>query len=161
MKFFRRNKDKRKASGGGSAIAAALPGFGYSPNRPVLGAGLDDAFPSAYPSHGHGRNDSNGPWGAQYRSMATPASAMKLANLPAPILDRIFTFVCPHSKDTSYETCEASSIEDACMLCDLRDLAHCLAVCKRWRKEGANSLYVWTVLSDLRPAPFLLRCSSC
>lgn len=142
MKFFRRNKDKRKASGGGSAIAAALPGFGYSPNRPALGAGLDDGSRNPYPSYGHGRNDSNGPWASQYRSMATRASAMTLANLPAPILERIFTFVCPHSRDTSYETCEASSIEDACMLCDLRDLAHCLAVCKRWRKEGANILYV-------------------
>ncbi|CCC13356.1 hypothetical protein SMACR_06645 [Sordaria macrospora] len=141
MKFFRRNKDKRKASGGGSAIAAALPGFGYSPNRPALGAGLDDGSRNPYPSYGHGRNDSNGPWASQYRSMATRASAMTLANLPAPILERIFTFVCPHSRDTSYETCEASSIEDACMLCDLRDLAHCLAVCKRWRKGGANILY--------------------
>ncbi|KAJ4411728.1 hypothetical protein N0V85_003779 [Neurospora sp. IMI 360204] len=128
MKFFRRNKDKRKASGG-SAIAAALPGFGYSPNV------------NPYPSYSHGRNDSNGPWGAQYRPMVTRQSATILANLPAPVLERIFYFVCPHSRDTSYETCEASSVEDACMLCDLRDLAHCVAVCKRWRREGVNLLY--------------------
>ncbi|KAK3499862.1 uncharacterized protein B0T23DRAFT_27745 [Neurospora hispaniola] len=141
MKFFRRNKDKRKASVGGSAIAAALPGFGYSPNRQVLGAGFDDDSRNPYPSYGHARNDSNGPWGSQYRHMVTRESATILANLPAPILERIFTFVCPHSRDTSYETCEASSTEDACMLCDLRDLAHCVAVCKRWRREGVNLLY--------------------
>jgi F-box-like len=53
--------------------------------------------------------------------------------LPAAILVGIFHYVCPHSQDDTYENCEQSAIEDACMLCDLRDLAHCAIACRRWR----------------------------
>lgn len=60
--------------------------------------------------------------------------------LPPPILERIFGFVCPHTQDETYESCEQSAIEDACMLCDLRDLAHCTKVSRRWRKLAANVL---------------------
>ncbi|CAJ2508065.1 Uu.00g092510.m01.CDS01 [Anthostomella pinea] len=61
--------------------------------------------------------------------------------LPSPILERVFAFVCPHSRDESYETCEQSAIEDACMLCDLRDLSHAGRVCKRWRKTAVALMY--------------------
>ncbi|KAI0120222.1 hypothetical protein GGR51DRAFT_496890 [Nemania sp. FL0031] len=61
--------------------------------------------------------------------------------LPTPILERVFAFVCPHSCDKSYETCEQSAVEDACMLCDLRDLAHAGQVCKRWRRSAINLMY--------------------
>lgn len=56
--------------------------------------------------------------------------------LPPPILERVFSFVCPHCCDESYETCEQSALENACMLCDLRDLSHAGQVCKRWRKAA-------------------------
>ncbi|KAI0454526.1 hypothetical protein F5B21DRAFT_233667 [Xylaria acuta] len=61
--------------------------------------------------------------------------------LPAPILERVFAFVCPHSSDESYETCERSAVEDACMLCDLRDLAHASQVCKVWRRSAIRLMY--------------------
>lgn len=61
--------------------------------------------------------------------------------LPTPILQRVFTFVCPHSCDDSYETCEKSAVEDACMLCDVRDLAHAGLVCKRWRSTAIQLMY--------------------
>ncbi|OTA61018.1 hypothetical protein K449DRAFT_383037 [Hypoxylon sp. EC38] len=61
--------------------------------------------------------------------------------LPAPILERVFSFVCPHCYDESYETCEQSALEDACMLCDLRDLSHAGQVCKRWRKTAVKLMY--------------------
>ncbi|KAI3335003.1 hypothetical protein F4824DRAFT_465480 [Ustulina deusta] len=61
--------------------------------------------------------------------------------LPAPILERVFAFVCPHSCDESYENCERSAVEDACMLCDLRDLAHAGQVCKRWRRSAIQLMY--------------------
>ncbi|KAK0727940.1 hypothetical protein B0T26DRAFT_636015 [Lasiosphaeria miniovina] len=73
--------------------------------------------------------------------MPTAASACSLASLPPLVLERIFAFVCPHSRDESYDTCEESAIEDACMLCGLRDLAHCVAVSKKWRKEAIKLLY--------------------
>ena len=55
--------------------------------------------------------------------------------LPRPLLARIFNFVCPHSVDNSYETSE-ESMTDGCMLCDMRDLAHCALVSKRWFLEA-------------------------
>ncbi|KAI1663102.1 hypothetical protein F4813DRAFT_342996 [Daldinia decipiens] len=61
--------------------------------------------------------------------------------LPPPILERVFFFVCPHCCDESYETCEQSALEDACMLCDLRDLSHAGQVCKRWRVAAVKSMY--------------------
>ncbi|KAI0407353.1 hypothetical protein F4802DRAFT_595171 [Xylaria palmicola] len=61
--------------------------------------------------------------------------------LPAPILERVFSFVCPHSCDESYETCERSAVEDACMLCDLRDLAHAGKVCRIWRQSAIKLMY--------------------
>ncbi|KAI0398276.1 hypothetical protein F5Y17DRAFT_411718 [Xylariaceae sp. FL0594] len=70
----------------------------------------------------------------------SPVFAPWLA-LPAPILERVFSFVCPHSCDESYETCERSVVEDACMLCDLRDLSHAAQVCKRWRLSAIQLLY--------------------
>jgi hypothetical protein len=70
-----------------------------------------------------------------------PASGIELiAKLPASLLERIFSFVCPHTHDETYESCEQSAVEDTCMLCDLRDLAHCAQVSRRWRKLGANVL---------------------
>ncbi|RKF74883.1 putative f-box domain-containing protein [Golovinomyces cichoracearum] len=48
-----------------------------------------------------------------------------LSQISPSILSRIFHFVCPHTLDESYESCELSTLADACMLCDLRDLARC------------------------------------
>lgn len=55
--------------------------------------------------------------------------------LPRPVLARILTLVCPHAVDTSFDTSE-ESMTDGCMLCDMRDLAHCAQVCKRWFLEA-------------------------
>lgn len=70
----------------------------------------------------------------------TPPSYDCTKRLPPPLLEKIFGFVCPHSRDESYESCEQSAIDEACMLCDLRDLAHCTAVSRRWRKLASNVL---------------------
>ncbi|KAH7362021.1 F-box domain-containing protein [Plectosphaerella cucumerina] len=71
----------------------------------------------------------------------TFASADMLLNLPGPLIERIFSFVCPHTQDESYETCEQSAPENSCMLCDLRDLAHCAQVCKKWRNSARKVMY--------------------
>lgn len=81
------------------------------------------------------------------------ASAAKLAALPAPVLERIFAFVCPHTQDCSYETQEQSSLEDACMLCDLRDLSHCIQVNRRWSKAAPKVLYVLCRVPTARAPP--------
>jgi hypothetical protein len=74
-------------------------------------------------------------------TVPTVASARALARLPPRVLDRIFSFVCPHTLDESYDTCELSAVEDACPLCDLRDLAHCVATCKPWWRQAVKRLY--------------------
>ncbi|KAL4923363.1 F-box domain protein [Aspergillus undulatus] len=61
--------------------------------------------------------------------------------LPPPVLARIFSFVCPHAVDSSYDTSEESMTQDGCMLCDMRDLAHCAVVCRRWYPVARSLLY--------------------
>ncbi|OJD23464.1 hypothetical protein ACJ73_05179, partial [Blastomyces percursus] len=46
-------------------------------------------------------------------------------NLPPEILSRIFSYVCLHVLDDTYNSSEESMTDDGCMLCDMRDLAHC------------------------------------
>ncbi|KAH8654122.1 hypothetical protein BGZ60DRAFT_473260 [Tricladium varicosporioides] len=72
---------------------------------------------------------------------STPPASDIIAKLPAPVLQRIFSFVCPHSQDETYESCEESAIEDTCMLCDLRDLAHCAQACRKWKRLAPLVLY--------------------
>ncbi|KAI9890363.1 MAG: hypothetical protein M1814_004273 [Vezdaea aestivalis] len=67
--------------------------------------------------------------------------------LPDAVLELIFSYVCPHTQDDSYFSAEDSLTENGCMLCDLRDLAHCAVVCRRWRKSAQLLLY-WSVRID-------------
>lgn len=61
--------------------------------------------------------------------------------LPDAVLRRIFSYVCPHTQDTTYEPSERSQIGDGCMLCDLRDLAACAQTCRKWYQVGQRLLY--------------------
>lgn len=61
-----------------------------------------------------------------------------IARLPASILENIFAFVCPHALDETYDSSEQSGVEYGCMLCALRDLAHCAQVSKKWRSAATN-----------------------
>ncbi|KAK8058285.1 hypothetical protein PG994_008733 [Apiospora phragmitis] len=92
-----------------------------------------DAYSNSKPTNGHNKYY-NG-------SQAYPTGSAPWLDLPVPVLQRIFTFVCPHSQDESYENCEQSALEDACMLCDQRDLAHAGMVCRKWRKAAIPVLY--------------------
>lgn len=60
--------------------------------------------------------------------------------LPRQVVARIFTFVCPHVADASFNSSEESMTEDGCMPCDMRDLAHCALVCKRWYMDAHRLL---------------------
>ncbi|KAL2865069.1 F-box domain protein [Aspergillus lucknowensis] len=71
-----------------------------------------------------------------------PGYAIDLTKqLPRPVLARIFTFVCPHAVNNTYDTSEESMTEDGCMLCDMRDLAHCALVSRRWYPVAQPLLY--------------------
>ncbi|KAJ6787717.1 hypothetical protein PWT90_08500 [Aphanocladium album] len=71
----------------------------------------------------------------------TRESALKLAQLPPAVLQRIFGHVCPHARDESFDTCEESAKDDNCVLCDLRDLSHCTQVSRAWRVPAIRVLY--------------------
>jgi hypothetical protein len=147
MKFFSRKKDKQKNGSGATTefdsgydnnnTSSKLGGFVGNNNGGGLRHGGYQAFASPPLSP---YSPGSGMTSPQFRSMATRNSAALLASLPLPILERIFAFVCPHTLDESYETCEQSALDDACMLCDLRDLAHCVATCRRWRTECVKRL---------------------
>ncbi|WEW56220.1 hypothetical protein PRK78_001659 [Emydomyces testavorans] len=61
--------------------------------------------------------------------------------LPPKLLHEIFAHVCPHSLDDSLASSEESVTEDGCMLCNMRDLAHCALVCRRWYSVAQGLLY--------------------
>lgn len=126
MRLFRRSKDKRKSDS--HYTHGGRSGNGNGKNG---GPGGYPGAPGAMPGYGTG----------QIHSGASMASSRVLARLPDAILERIFLFVCPHTGDETYETCEQSSEDDACMLCDQRDLAHCVAVSKQWRRAAVRQLY--------------------
>jgi hypothetical protein len=110
---FRRRNKKDKAGSGGQSSDFVVP-LEFRPQ----GAGCPPLYPP------------------------TRNSAYLLAHLPPKVLERIFAFVCPHALDESYDTCEgsASSSDSVCMLCDLRDLAHCVQVCRAWRPSAVKVL---------------------
>jgi hypothetical protein len=157
MKFFRR-KDKKKSDSDTDRSHGRMPGFGGSSfnngkhSAPVhSGYGFGDSprpdrsRPFGSPPSDHDRYNSGGTGYAhsgRFQPRPSRASAELLAQFPPGVFERIFTFVCPHSRDETYVTCEQSSVEDGCMLCDLRDLARCVAVCRRWKTEAVKSLYV-------------------
>jgi hypothetical protein len=67
-------------------------------------------------------------------------SSQLVAVLPPKVLERIFLFVCPHSGDETYDACEDSGSSEGCMLCDLRDLAHCSQVNRIWHDTAIKLL---------------------
>ncbi|KAJ6438499.1 F-box domain-containingprotein [Purpureocillium lavendulum] len=81
------------------------------------------------------------PPAATFHAPPTYNSAQILSHLPHTVLQRIFAFVCPHTRDESYEPCEESANDDGCMLCDLRDLSHCAKVNRSWRASAVTVLY--------------------
>jgi hypothetical protein len=76
--------------------------------------------------------------------------------LPRPVLARIFALVCPHTVDNSYGTSEESA-SDGCMLCDMRDLAHCALVNKRWFLDARELLYETPRWPQRRQRPALTQ----
>ena len=132
MKFFKKkDKDKRHghsaSEGGNGNTHLRFRGFG-APSRDRARS-RDDRYPDEYYSDQR--------W---HLPPPTRDSAILLARLPGKVLGRVFALLAPHSLDDTYEKCEDSFIEDACMLCDLRDLAHCVAVNRAWRRVATGQL---------------------
>lgn len=133
MRFFRRRKQRNKSEAfGADAFSKNYRQYGGSmPAQPRWHAPPGEDDYDHYPY-------------AQAARLGSPtrASAAKLAALPGPVLERVFAFVCPHTQDSTYESQEQSSLDDACMLCDLRDLANCVLVCRKWKGAGQKVMSV-------------------
>nr|CDP26170.1 Putative protein of unknown function [Podospora anserina S mat+] len=133
MGFFSRIKKNKSLDGGGGGAAHYDPRFSNDQTTTPRSNSYD---PRDYQLSGSG-----------FRAMVTGNSPRLIAQLPEGVLRRIFGLVCPHARDESYETFEGSAMmivggeEERCMLCDMRDLAHCVGVCRRWRGEGVKVLY--------------------
>ncbi|KAI4163673.1 MAG: hypothetical protein LQ342_002707 [Letrouitia transgressa] len=61
--------------------------------------------------------------------------------LPLKLLTEVLSCVCPHTKDDNYLSLEESMREVGCMLCDLRDLAQCALVSRRFLVATQTVLY--------------------
>lgn len=62
------------------------------------------------------------------------------AGFSALLLEELLSWVCPHSRDDTYESCEDSMVDGGCMLCDMRDLAQCALVNRQWSGAAENLL---------------------
>jgi hypothetical protein len=79
-----------------------------------------------------------------------PLAVDFISKLDATILRRIFGFVAPHTRDTSYDECETSLsmlTEYDCSLCDLRQLSYCTRVQRSWYEPASRQLYVFMPFS--------------
>lgn len=86
------------------------------------------------------KSKSKGSNGAVYYPV--PRGRDYSCKLPDKVLKLIFSYVCPHAEDGSYESCEDSQLGDGCMLCDLRDLSNCAQVRRSWYPPAAGLLCV-------------------
>ncbi|EEA24100.1 hypothetical protein TMatcc_007174 [Talaromyces marneffei ATCC 18224] len=93
--------------------------------------------PSSFSSNSTKSTSRTSPLSPPYSSPSYDATKQ----LPPQVLSRIFYYVCPHSLDESYNSSEESITEDGCMLCDMRDLACCALVSKKWCTPAQNLLY--------------------
>lgn len=63
------------------------------------------------------------------------------ARLPPAILQRIFIEVCPLTVDDTYDSSEESLVDYGCALCDVKELAQCALVSRKWWSVAQDLLY--------------------
>ena len=69
----------------------------------------------------------------EYKTTHRRGGPNPTAKIPVKLLSQILSYVCPHTQDDTYTTCEDSMLDGGgCMLCEMRDLAHCALVSRQW-----------------------------
>ncbi|KAL8656425.1 MAG: hypothetical protein Q9210_000284 [Variospora velana] len=63
------------------------------------------------------------------------------SGLPLKLLTEILSQICPHALDDNYLSLEESMRDGGCMLCDMRDLAQCAVVSRRFLVATQTILY--------------------
>ncbi|KAL8835688.1 MAG: hypothetical protein Q9170_003227 [Blastenia crenularia] len=61
--------------------------------------------------------------------------------LPLKLLTHLLSYICPHASDDNYFSLEESMRDGGCMLCDMRDLAQCALVSRRFLVATQTILY--------------------
>ena len=73
------------------------------------------------------------------------------SRLPLKVLTEILSNICPHASDDNYLSLEDSMRDGGCMLCDMRDLAQCALVSRRFLVATQTILSVDHVNNDSNP----------
>ncbi|KAI4207429.1 MAG: hypothetical protein LQ346_000558 [Caloplaca aetnensis] len=63
------------------------------------------------------------------------------SRLPLKLLTAVLSNICPHALDDNYSSLEESMRDGGCMLCDMRDLAQCALVSRRFLVATQTILY--------------------
>ncbi|KAL8908353.1 MAG: hypothetical protein Q9207_000881 [Kuettlingeria erythrocarpa] len=63
------------------------------------------------------------------------------SRLPLKLLTGVLSNICPHALDDNYSSLEESMRDGGCMLCDMRDLAQCALVSRRFLVATQTILY--------------------
>ncbi|KAL8945259.1 MAG: hypothetical protein Q9211_000218 [Gyalolechia sp. 1 TL-2023] len=63
------------------------------------------------------------------------------SRLPLKLLTNTLSHICPHALDDNYSSLEESMRDGGCMLCDMRDLAQCALVSRRFLVATQTILY--------------------
>ena len=71
------------------------------------------------------------------------AESRASVHLPAKVLRHIFAVLCPHAGDETYTSLEGSMSQGGCMLCNMRDLAHCALASHEWAEIAQRTLSVF------------------
>ncbi|KAL8943691.1 MAG: hypothetical protein Q9216_000890 [Gyalolechia sp. 2 TL-2023] len=64
-----------------------------------------------------------------------------ISTLPLKLLTNVLSHICPHALDDNYSSLEESMRDGGCMLCDMRDLAQCALVSRRFLIATQTILY--------------------
>ncbi|KAI9712582.1 MAG: hypothetical protein M1828_001683 [Chrysothrix sp. TS-e1954] len=76
------------------------------------------------------------------------------SKLPLILLYRVFTFVCPHAEDDSYQSHEESLGRTSCPSCDLKNLVCCSLVNHTWKKATCELLYHTIRIDPVHYCPY-------
>ncbi|KAL8922420.1 MAG: hypothetical protein Q9208_005142 [Pyrenodesmia sp. 3 TL-2023] len=63
------------------------------------------------------------------------------SGLPLKLLTAVLSNICPHALDDNFSSLEESMRDGGCMLCDMRDLAQCALVSRRFLVATQTILY--------------------
>ncbi len=92
----------------------------------------------------------------QRSNISTPRfAANPTAQFPATLLEKLLRYACPH--DDNYNSCEDSTVDGGCMLCNLKDLSQCALVSRQWSGAAENVL---SVRHRCPPLSFVADCHS-